>query len=217
MAEAVRRADRGWRADRDAPNAASAHSRSPWWMRNGCAPASRRSIRKIADRVRRRATDYIARLDAFPGDLATGVLSEGPDAEEMFAALAEDEPCPALDPEHGTCDLSPRVPSPAACSGLRYGPARRGRRLRAVLRRGEYGSNRRMHGGCGCRRWRWAADSGGVRAAVGQTYDAHRVRAHSADTVDRADVQVFPPIAYSVRARRDGARASICRSRFTNR
>jgi len=43
---------------------------------------------EIADRVRRRATDYIARLDAFPGDLATGVLSEGPDAEEMFAALA---------------------------------------------------------------------------------------------------------------------------------
>jgi len=55
--------------------------------------------------VRRRAAEYVARLPVFPGDLATGILSEGEEAEDQFAALAEEAACPALDPETGTCDL----------------------------------------------------------------------------------------------------------------
>ena len=56
--------------------------------------------------VRTRARDAVARLsDDFPGDPTTGILGQGPHSEEAFAAFANDEPCPALDPGTGLCDL----------------------------------------------------------------------------------------------------------------
>jgi Fe-S-cluster containining protein len=58
-----------------------------------------------AARVRRRAAEALARMREFPGDVATGVLDEDEDAEERFAAFADEEPCPALDTETQTCDL----------------------------------------------------------------------------------------------------------------
>jgi len=59
-----------------------------------------------ARRIRARARDSIQRLSAeFPGDAKTGVLDEGPEAEERFAEFANDDLCPALDPETGLCDL----------------------------------------------------------------------------------------------------------------
>jgi Fe-S-cluster containining protein len=58
-----------------------------------------------AARVRRRASEAIARMPEFPGDLSTGVLTADDEAEERFTTLAEDEPCPALDPDTKTCDL----------------------------------------------------------------------------------------------------------------
>lgn len=59
-----------------------------------------------AARVRLRARRSVVKLAReFPGNAATGVLDEDEAAEERFAALAEDEPCPVLDPETGTCDL----------------------------------------------------------------------------------------------------------------
>jgi Fe-S-cluster containining protein len=57
-------------------------------------------------RVRVRAQDYVARVTpAFPGDAATGILSEDDAAQAAFDEFANDEPCPALDPASGTCDL----------------------------------------------------------------------------------------------------------------
>ncbi len=51
-----------------------------------------------AARVRRRARESAARLARdYPGDTAARVLAE--------ESPAEDEPCPALDPETLTCDL----------------------------------------------------------------------------------------------------------------
>jgi Fe-S-cluster containining protein len=41
----------------------------------------------------------------FPGNAETGVLDEGPEADERFAEFANDEVCPVLDPETGLCDL----------------------------------------------------------------------------------------------------------------
>ena len=73
-------------------------------LRDGLVELQRTCPERAA-RVRERAVDYLARLPHFPGDLATGVLYEGPDAEECFATLADEEPCPALDPGTGTCDL----------------------------------------------------------------------------------------------------------------
>jgi Fe-S-cluster containining protein len=57
-----------------------------------------------AARVRERARDAVKRLSAsFPGDPTTGLLDE--DAEARFAEFANDEPCPALDPGTGACEL----------------------------------------------------------------------------------------------------------------
>ncbi|HEV2964284.1 MAG TPA: YkgJ family cysteine cluster protein [Candidatus Angelobacter sp.] len=59
-----------------------------------------------AARVRERTHQAVQRLSAsFPGDPATGILAEGEEAEDRFADFANDELCPVLDPETGTCDL----------------------------------------------------------------------------------------------------------------
>ncbi len=56
--------------------------------------------------VRDRARASLRRIAPdFPGDPASGVLDEGEVAEERFATFADDEPCPALDPATGLCDL----------------------------------------------------------------------------------------------------------------
>ncbi|HEX4006003.1 MAG TPA: YkgJ family cysteine cluster protein [Acidobacteriaceae bacterium] len=57
-----------------------------------------------ATAVRQRARDAVARLQAdFPGDGVTGFLDES--RAEEFEDFANDEPCPALDPTTGACDL----------------------------------------------------------------------------------------------------------------
>ena len=62
-----------------------------------------------AARVRDRARDSIERLSpGFPGDPATGILAQDEDEDAQaarFADFANDEPCPALDPATGMCDL----------------------------------------------------------------------------------------------------------------
>lgn len=59
-----------------------------------------------AARVRQRAQQAVRKLSStFPGDRKTGTLDEGEDAEAAFADFANDEPCPALDPATGACDL----------------------------------------------------------------------------------------------------------------
>ena len=59
-----------------------------------------------AIRVRERARESVKRLrQEFPGDALTGVLGEDEDAQAVFEDFANDAPCPALDPESGTCDL----------------------------------------------------------------------------------------------------------------
>jgi Fe-S-cluster containining protein len=59
-----------------------------------------------ARRVQERARESVKRLEQkFPGDVLTGVLSEDEEAQAAFEDFANDEPCPALDSESGTCDL----------------------------------------------------------------------------------------------------------------
>jgi Fe-S-cluster containining protein len=59
-----------------------------------------------ADGIRRRARESVARLSGdFPGDPVSGILDEGDDAAQRFSDFANDEPCPALDPETGNCEL----------------------------------------------------------------------------------------------------------------
>ncbi len=59
-----------------------------------------------ATRVRERALASVERLKGeFPGDPQTGILDESDAAAERFESFANDETCPALDPETGACDL----------------------------------------------------------------------------------------------------------------
>jgi Fe-S-cluster containining protein len=62
--------------------------------------------RARAERIRTRVATALTRLDPwFPGDLPTGILHEDHEAAILFEEFANDEPCPVLDLEHGTCDL----------------------------------------------------------------------------------------------------------------
>jgi Fe-S-cluster containining protein len=64
-----------------------------------------------ASRIAARVEDSLQRLaPLFPGDPATGILSEDYEDSTLFAddakdAIGENEPCPVLDPATGTCDL----------------------------------------------------------------------------------------------------------------
>jgi len=74
-------------------------------LRDGLAELAAVAPERAA-RVRERARDAVSRLGAdFPGDPLTGILDEGDAAEENFSEFANDEPCPALDPETGHCEL----------------------------------------------------------------------------------------------------------------
>lgn len=56
--------------------------------------------------IRQRAREAAARLsNTFPGDPVTGILDESEEAGERFADFANDEPCPVLDPQTGSCEL----------------------------------------------------------------------------------------------------------------
>jgi Fe-S-cluster containining protein len=80
-----------------------------------------------ASRVRNRARDSVARLSAaFPGNAETGILAADAASEAHFAAYADDEPCPALDPATGHCDLYPARPMTCRTFGppVRSGPER---------------------------------------------------------------------------------------------
>lgn len=78
-----------------------------------------------AARLRDRAIGSAARLSAsFPGNPRTGILAEDEDAAARFAGFANDEPCPALDPATGRCDLYAARPMTCRTFGppVRSGP-----------------------------------------------------------------------------------------------
>jgi Fe-S-cluster containining protein len=54
-----------------------------------------------AARVRRRAGDAVARMPEF----AAGLAYDDAEFEARLASLPDEEPCPVLDPDTGTCDL----------------------------------------------------------------------------------------------------------------
>ncbi len=92
-----------------ARSAVSACFLSASWTRRGCNSALgdlTHSEPERAARIRARARESVERLSGqFPGNPKTGVLDEGEQAEQRFADFANDEPCPALDPASGLCDL----------------------------------------------------------------------------------------------------------------
>lgn len=78
-----------------------------------------------AQRVTQRARASVARLSPhFPGDPNTGILGEDENAVERSTDFADEEPCPALDPATGTCDLYSSRPMTCRTFGppVRSGP-----------------------------------------------------------------------------------------------
>ena len=76
-----------------------------WRLRKGLAQLQRAEPGRAAQ-IRERASASVKRLAAsFPGNPVTGILDEGEEAECLFEDFANDEPCPALNPESGDCDL----------------------------------------------------------------------------------------------------------------
>lgn len=74
-------------------------------LRQGLRELERQAPERAA-RVKERAREYVARFgQEFPGDSNTGLLHDDEAGEERFVDFANDEPCPALDPEKGTCEL----------------------------------------------------------------------------------------------------------------
>jgi Fe-S-cluster containining protein len=74
-------------------------------LRRGLADLQLRTPER-ANSVRSRARGSVARLSGdFPGDPVSGILDEGDDAAQRFSDFANDEPCPALDPETGNCEV----------------------------------------------------------------------------------------------------------------
>lgn len=74
-------------------------------LRRGLAELAARDPERAAA-VRQRARDSVARLSRdFPGDPARGLLGKTSEERRRFEDFANEEPCPALDLDEGTCDL----------------------------------------------------------------------------------------------------------------
>jgi Fe-S-cluster containining protein len=81
------------------------HQLDAFRLRNGLSELEKHDPPRAA-RVKQRAQSSVRKMaETFPGDAATGILGETEEAEERFDEFANDEPCPALDPTTGTCDL----------------------------------------------------------------------------------------------------------------
>src|SRR5271165_6988740 len=86
-------------------------------LRQGMAEVEVKDPERAA-RIRERARNTVARLSAqFPGDAATGLLDQSPQAAQRWNDFANDEPCPALHPENGTCEIYEYRPIPCRTFG----------------------------------------------------------------------------------------------------
>lgn len=93
-------------------------------LRKGLNDLEKSDPRRAAQ-VLERAQQSWARLEPnFPGNRKTGILAEDQTAEDQFANYANDEPCPALDPQTGACDLYSSRPMTCRTFGppVRSGP-----------------------------------------------------------------------------------------------
>ena len=83
-------------------------TRSVW---NTGWPNSNATIRSAQHTCASGLPASVARLKQdFPGDTASGILDESDEAFERFEEFGNDEPCPALNPVTGGCDVYPWRP-----------------------------------------------------------------------------------------------------------
>jgi Fe-S-cluster containining protein len=89
-----------------------------WRLRQGLARLEESDPDRAAALRERTARAVEALRDDFPGDPASGTLSGDREQEDRFFDRHGSLPCPALDPEAGTCDLYDS--RPVSCRT--YGP-----------------------------------------------------------------------------------------------
>lgn len=74
-------------------------------LRRGLAAMAKVTPKRAAQ-IQQRAKQYVQRQTKyFPGNPKTGILGITAKAQEQFEDFANDEPCPALSPKAGTCEL----------------------------------------------------------------------------------------------------------------
>lgn len=74
-------------------------------LREGLEELTRRDAARAARVIERARLNVEAMAQDFPGDAERGLFVADEAAEEAFCARWAAEPCPALDPETGACDL----------------------------------------------------------------------------------------------------------------
>jgi Fe-S-cluster containining protein len=92
-----------------------------WRLRQALAELSDSDPERARAVTERARAAWAAVQHLFPGDQVRGVLGGDDAAEEAFCTAFEREPCPALDPQAGTCDLYDA--RPASCRT--FGPPMR--------------------------------------------------------------------------------------------
>jgi Fe-S-cluster containining protein len=98
-------------------------------LNQGLAALGHEDPQRAALVRQRAATSWASLAPQFPGNATTGALELDPSGDPLdaFEHFANHEPCPALDPEHGTCDLyasrpqTCRVFGPPIVAGEGYG------------------------------------------------------------------------------------------------
>ena len=74
-------------------------------LQRGLAALEKKHPKRAAE-VRRRARDAWKKLSSdFPGNKRRGILDDSEAGQKRFGEFANDEPCPALNPHDGSCDL----------------------------------------------------------------------------------------------------------------
>src|ERR1700677_4995614 len=116
-----------------------------------------------AQSVRERGPKSVERLShGFPGDPETGLLDPSEDAEALFEDFANDEPCAALDPATGLCDLY--LARPVTCRV--FGPPVRSEQGLGVCELCYHGATEEQIASC-----EMEADPGGLEEQLVQEFE----------------------------------------------
>jgi Fe-S-cluster containining protein len=116
-----------------------------------------------AEAIRERARRSVERLrSGFPGDPITGLLDPSAEAEARFEDFANDEPCAALDPATGLCDLY--LHRPVTCRV--FGPPVRTEEGLGVCELCYHGATEQQIAGC-----EMAVDPDGLEARLVEEFE----------------------------------------------
>lgn len=74
-------------------------------LRRGLTQLKKRDPERAAAVLQRARESWVRLREEFPGNQKNGVLHEDEESAQKFEEFANEEPCPALDPVSGLCEL----------------------------------------------------------------------------------------------------------------